>query len=411
MSTVVETSMGMIERSATQAQARADQLSDENARLRSEMEKLRTQQSSAPVSASDPAAAAAKVVDVFIDTVKRGQQMTSEMQAGAAASMAKMQDPFALMAEVAKLAEMFKGGAGAGGDPMVGQLMTMLITQGQAHQQAMAEANTRMMEIVMRKSEPAPQKTLLETAQEIKAVKDIVDDGGGRTMDMGQGDDGEFRPRRNQHWSEILIPMLAPLVAPLLQRVMGGGQPQPQQPQYAIPPGYQLAPGQYQQPSYQQQPQPGMQPQQQQPQAPQMPSTTGGYEQLHQLLAHFQGPILQAINNGQTGFDFADWVCQGYGNVQFLQFKAVGFQALWTAITTYPPLWSQIGPMEVQFQAWLQDVLAYDPNQQDDGDGMEPDEAIPGPGPTPVTIPRGVPTSAKPAGSYASPAVSTMMGQ
>lgn len=403
MSTVVEKAMDMTAAQIDAANSRAAAAERENAELKASLRRLEDRINSTPVAASQPVDQSA-ITQQFLGTVLDGFKRTAEamdqMRSKELERTGKMADPMSMLKETADLMKTFQGGAGDS-QALSMQLLQIVITQSQAHSAEMA----KIVEAISNRSAAPPPKSLVETVTELRAIKDAMSDGGGgQQVEMYQGDDGEHRPRRNQHWSEILIPMLAPLVAPLLQRVMGGNQPQGYQPGY---PPQALPPGQYPPQQYAQQPPPQYGQQTQAPPPPtgpvQMPSTSGGYEQLHELLAHFQPAIINAMNLGQPGEAFADWVCEGYGVMQFQQFKAVGFQAIWTAVTTYPPLWSQIGPMEVHFQNWLREVLAFDPNQQE-GDDTEELE-VPG------LRPAGVPASAKPTGSYNNPAVTHMMSQ
>lgn len=415
---LLDRTLNMTEQQITNANARADRAEQENRELHNRLAAIEARLSAAPANnQASTADATRQVLDVFTESVKRGQQMLADTSARDAEVRGKMSDPFIMMGELAKLVEVMKGGGGSGADGMVAQLMQIVLTQSTAHATEMAQMQTKMMEIALGAKSGSGPKPITETVSEIMAIRQAFGDTGqpqatGGAQDDGDGDGDYARPSRKEPWYVQMMPMLLPMLLPLLQRI---ASPQPSYP----PPGYPMQPGQYPpnalpQGQWPSQPTPGAAPQYPAPpvpQRPQMPSTNGGFQQLHELINYFTEPILRSLNAREHGSIFADWVIGGYGLNEFEQFRSVGHQAMMNAATTNPAFWGRIGAMGQHFDRWLGEVLAYDPNLADDGeDDLDTTAAQATPAAVGYTArPAGVPASATPTGSYGND-VLRMMG-
>lgn len=102
------------------------------------------------------------------------------------------------------------------------------------------------------------------------------------------------------------------------------------------------------------------------------------YRQYHGFIASIMGPLLNHLNDTnpnteerKNGYDFADWFISGNGRVMYDTIKTVGVDTLMGAFQSYPPLWGQIGGIEVKVRQFVEEFMTYDEmlaNQESEGE-------------------------------------------
>lgn len=102
------------------------------------------------------------------------------------------------------------------------------------------------------------------------------------------------------------------------------------------------------------------------------------YRQYHGFIASIMNPLLNHLNDTnpnteerKNGYDFADWFISGNGRVMYDTIKTVGVDTLMGAFQSYPPLWGQIGGIEVKVRQFVEEFMTYDEmlaNQESEGE-------------------------------------------
>lgn len=69
---------------------------------------------------------------------------------------------------------------------------------------------------------------------------------------------------------------------------------------------------------------------------------------MTQFLSMIAGPLLNYLNQAVHGGDFAAWLADGYGDQAYLQPRGLGNETLLAALQSYPALWQQLEPFQVE---------------------------------------------------------------
>lgn len=168
-------------------------------------------------------------------------------------------------------------------------------------------------------------------------------------------------------WSGILkdgireaIPSLAPAVAPMLGGLLSSLPlgPRPQQPPPNVPRGTN-------------EPAPPAQPPVQAD--PNLPT-------FNFIMMHFD-VMLNKLKHPKTdspGLEFGDWIAEGYDQLHVERIKLIGTERIIEVLKTVPQAWVELGPVEANFRAFLNEFMTWTPEQPDqDDDEGEPDPNVP----------------------------------
>ena len=93
--------------------------------------------------------------------------------------------------------------------------------------------------------------------------------------------------------------------------------------------------------------------------------------QYRQMVLGLSGPLMQHLQNGQPGGDFAIWFVDGYGWAPYTEIKALGDEKILQLVQSIPELWSQLQPIQSSFRGFLYEFLNWKPTEEDDS-GQEP---------------------------------------
>lgn len=87
------------------------------------------------------------------------------------------------------------------------------------------------------------------------------------------------------------------------------------------------------------------------------------FMQHRAMVQQIAGPLLSHLQAGQPGEDFAIWFVDGYGYGFFNQLKTLGKEQIMLVIKSIPELWNQIQPMDQLFSKFLDQFLAWAPDE------------------------------------------------
>lgn len=157
------------------------------------------------------------------------------------------------------------------------------------------------------------------------------------------------------------LPSLAPAVAPmlggLLQSLPLGPRPPQQQPPPNVPRGT---------------PEPTQPPQQVVPADPHL-------QTFQFIMIHFD-VMLNKLKHPKTespGLEFGDWIAEGYDQLHVERIKLVGTERIIEVLKTVPQAWSELGPVEANFRAFLNEFMTWTPEEAGGDDEPEPEPVMP----------------------------------
>lgn len=333
--------------------------------------------------------------EVMADTIKTSNDMTREAakqsigmvkeafdQAKAmlptAATVAPSQDPVTVARDIIKLLK-------EGSNPNDSEIALL---RAQLNQMQQAQVQTQQAQITALQDQiktliEAKVTTPAQTSSPFAAMKEGLES-------LEQFNDVMGRLKGNKEESEEVVdavadvapkwlrPML-PFVPGLMQGAISFFNMRMQQPQ---PTYYQTADGRILPIQVAPQPQPQqqipgrvvqMQPHPQNPYAPPNPNPvppppSSSQDPIYQLLSSISVPLLNSLQVGGTGTDFADWFIGGYGEAVFEEVAKLGPDMLLTAISTFPPI-SQNGIFVQADPAYVRAFVAEfcDPKFPDNG--------------------------------------------
>lgn len=120
----------------------------------------------------------------------------------------------------------------------------------------------------------------------------------------------------------------------------------------------------------------------------------------HMLLSQLEHPLLDSLNQGDTGYDFAGKMIEWQGRMVYDALREQGKDVLITIIRTYPPIWNVVVTIPQRFDLYLDEFLSYDEwlaNQPPEQDVLPPSTpSSPGPGPVRRVIRRPSPGDSTP---------------
>lgn len=125
---------------------------------------------------------------------------------------------------------------------------------------------------------------------------------------------------------------------------------------------------------------PNLPPQQQPPQpaAPQAapPPFDPQFTQAYTCIFMSQGTLLNYMRTGRSGLDFGDWIADGPGAMEIEKIKAAGPENILKFIASHiPPLWAELQPVQLKFQQFLGELMAWEP-ESDDPEGETNGESV-----------------------------------
>jgi len=93
------------------------------------------------------------------------------------------------------------------------------------------------------------------------------------------------------------------------------------------------------------------------------------FTQAYTCIFMSQSTLLNYMRTGRSGLDFGDWLADGPGAMEIEKIKAAGPENIMKFIATQiPPLWAELQPVQVKFQQFLGELMAWEP-QEDDPEG------------------------------------------
>jgi hypothetical protein len=234
------------------------------------------------------------------------------------------------------------------------------------------------------KSETARPKTLTDQLAELTAFKrtmsELMDDD--KPNRKGGGGTGDDEPAAKQEWWEKLLPMAIPLgmyALSVVSNVMHNqavvaaksGNPEAPPPPPPVDPSTIPPEARAMMKAAQAQ---------SQPQPPQAPGAPGGQQQdmnininpIMALVRMIERPLIQHINRGDTGHQFAGWFIEGQGMDVYGQVKAFGKDQLVQALSTYSPgvIQALLAMGQVECDRFLDQFMAgpEDPEDKEEGE-------------------------------------------
>jgi hypothetical protein len=91
---------------------------------------------------------------------------------------------------------------------------------------------------------------------------------------------------------------------------------------------------------------------------------TGGDLTLHSLLVAIREPLLRSINNGDTGYVFADVFREMFGETVYGQLREMGPDKILRALSGYPPIWNVAQTIPNQFQQFMDEFLTGEEEEE-----------------------------------------------
>jgi hypothetical protein len=104
------------------------------------------------------------------------------------------------------------------------------------------------------------------------------------------------------------------------------------------------------------------------PNVPQIPA--GVIELLEQL----RGPMLRYLNEGRTGYDFAELYIDWFGQEDYDRISNQPPQVILQILSSYPPLWGDLAPRQQQVLNFLQEFVS-EPPDSGEGESAAPDDS------------------------------------
>lgn len=80
----------------------------------------------------------------------------------------------------------------------------------------------------------------------------------------------------------------------------------------------------------------------------------------HALLTQLREPLLQSLDAGETGGDFAAKLIDWQGVIAFESLRGIGKDALLAILSNYPPIWQVAQTIPERFEAFLDEFLEFD---------------------------------------------------
>ena len=252
---------------------------------------------------------------------------------------------------------------------MLTTIVTLLTTQIQASQQEAQQLRTQVFELITKQSNQQPagdnlESILMKAKTIIPELRSLFDIGGEKVAEIVHG--------RNRPWWQDMLTQFLPSLAPGMNSLMsagaqalltprgtgiGLGAPPPQQ-QAALP-----APA-------------NGQPQQQAPPDPLLPlkQRVGGFlgANLSAVQRYFEGYVKGTPSDpddpdagAMNGEDFAIWVSQGNPDI-LKDARSLGSANIIAMFQQTPAIWNAIAPNEAKFRQFLDQVLAFASDEEED---------------------------------------------
>ena len=106
----------------------------------------------------------------------------------------------------------------------------------------------------------------------------------------------------------------------------------------------------------------------------------------HAFLATLKEPLIQSLNQNESGYDFAEKLVEWQGSLAYDYLREMGPDKLVAVLSTYSPIWEYVSRVPLKFQQFLDEFLSYG--------APEPDEP---PARAPLAAPNPAPVHAAPA--------------
>jgi hypothetical protein len=90
---------------------------------------------------------------------------------------------------------------------------------------------------------------------------------------------------------------------------------------------------------------------------------------FHAYLAPMTAPLLASLNNGETGFEFAEKLSDWAGRNTYDYLRELGPDKLLGIMSTYQPIWGAVSKIPARFTTFLQEFFAYGEADQGDDNG------------------------------------------
>jgi hypothetical protein len=94
------------------------------------------------------------------------------------------------------------------------------------------------------------------------------------------------------------------------------------------------------------------------------------------ILSNFDA-VMNKIPLTDGGYLFGDWIAAGPGPLVIERFKAAGTEQIIAVFRTVPQAWQQLGPVEARFRQFLNELMAWAPEEAEEDDPAEPDPNLP----------------------------------
>jgi hypothetical protein len=78
----------------------------------------------------------------------------------------------------------------------------------------------------------------------------------------------------------------------------------------------------------------------------------------HVFLRQIEQPLIQSLNNGESGGAFAEKLIGWQGEIAYEFLRDMGRDALLAVISTYPPIWTTAQQIPTRFGEFIDEFLA-----------------------------------------------------
>lgn len=342
----------------------------------------RRRDSDRPPEVSNIGAIVQNAVAAAMDGVTRAQELSGRIVEQASAQalsvQAKQSDPVSMVREIGTLIRDLSP------PNNTDRVLELMMEQQRAFQEQLLavqrEASDTMKQIMLSRQPDATERqpNILDRIQELREIKMALFDD--RSSVTEEAETAVQTAKKNGGGGGTDWVALASMLMPMVGMVMQGIS----QAAYSYGVGLRgEVPAQPGQPGAGQPGagQPGQQPQGPgnpagPPQYPFQPTRTPEEDQammMRMFLAQLKDPLLLALQNGESGHEFADKLVQLHGKMAYYaiaEHKADGIVQL---LSTYPPIWNEISKVPQQFNVFLAEFLTYDEylQQEEEAQGAQ----------------------------------------
>jgi hypothetical protein len=103
--------------------------------------------------------------------------------------------------------------------------------------------------------------------------------------------------------------------------------------------------------------------------------------QMLESMMQLAPALLNALNIGRTGEEFADSLVTLYGQIAFEQIAGLGKETIMLGLQAIPQLWAQPAPIQPRLEIFIDEFLAWGTEDGEPGDDEQPPQAEDEPAP------------------------------